>query len=84
MKGWQKMIFDNIEFHGVDELTDAGDGSYVLHRAPAALEEHLSEGGVNMNRGATGTELRFVINGGSARITLINESPDTPLMFTVF
>lgn len=50
MKGWQKMIFDNIEFHGVDELTGAGDGSYILHRAPAALEEHLSEGGVNMNR----------------------------------
>ena len=78
------MIFDNIEFHGVDEMTAAEDGSYILHRAPLALEEHLSTGGANMNRGATGTELRFVINGGSARITLINESPDTPLLFTVF
>ena len=78
------MIFQNAELHGVTELTPAGDGSFRFHRAAAALEPSLSEGGRDMNTAATGVEVRFVLHSGKARVTLVNERSDMPLMLMLY
>ena len=59
IRGESGMIFQNIDFHNVAELSDSGDGGYILHRFPICVEEELSEGGKNANKVSTGVEFRF-------------------------
>lgn len=65
------MIFKNIDFHNVSELTKDEEGAYIMHRFPLSVENRL-EGGQNVNRITTGVELRFKIRSGVAKITLKN------------
>lgn len=67
------MIFKNIDFHNVSEITECEDGSYMMHRFPLSVEDKL-EGGQNANRITTGVELRFKIKSGIAKITFKNPS----------
>ena len=53
------MIFQSIDLHNVSELTDSGDGGYILHRFPVSVEEELAEGGRTANKVSTGVEFRF-------------------------
>ena len=39
------MIFRNIDFHNVSEITENSDGGYTLHRFPTSVEQELSEAG---------------------------------------
>lgn len=64
------MIFQNIDFHNVSELTETDDGGYVIHRFPVAVEEELSDGGKNANKVSTGVELRFRMISDSVKIKL--------------
>lgn len=66
------MIFQNIELHNVSELTQSPDGpGFIMHRAPDAVAQALTEQGRRMNIGGTGVELRFEINSeAGADITL--------------
>jgi len=66
------MIFKNILLHNVAELVPTEDGGYEMLRAPLAVEAALCEQGKRMNRNATGVELRFVINSGTARIKILS------------
>ena len=65
------MIFQNAELHNVSELTQAPDGTYIIHRFPLSVEKMLSEGGQRANRVSTGVELRFRMLGDSVKIHLI-------------
>lgn len=63
------MIFQNIEFHNVEELVPYEDG-WKLHRAPASVREQCSAGLQNTSAYGTGVELRFCILGEWAEIRL--------------
>ena len=65
------MIFKSILLHNVDELVPTDDGGYEMLRSPLSVENALCEQGKRMNRNATGVELRFVINSGTARIKIL-------------
>ena len=63
------MIFKNIDFHNVEEITQNNDGSYSLHRVPVSLEEKLTEhDGSKQNRANVGIELRFVMKSDVVKI----------------
>ena len=66
------MIFKNIDFHNVSELTENENGSYTMHRFPLVVEEKL-ECGQMANTITTGVELRFKIKSGSVKIKLRND-----------
>ena len=63
------MIFQNIEFHNVDEIVPCEDG-WKLHRAPSGVRRQCSAGLENTSAYGTGVELRFRIPGDSAAIRL--------------
>ena len=64
------MIFQNIDFHNVSELTENGDGGYTMHRFPVSVEEELSDQGKIANKVSTGVELRFRMISDSVKIKL--------------
>ena len=64
------MIFENIDFHNVSELTDNGDGGYTLHRFPLSVEADLSDGGKNANKVSTGVEFRFCMLSDTVTLKL--------------
>ena len=64
------MIFQNIDFHNVSELTESGDGGYILHRFPVCVEEEISEGGKNANKVSTGVEFRFRMISDTVKLKL--------------
>ena len=73
------MIFQNIDFHNVSELTENGDGGYTLHRFPAWVENELSDGGKNANKISTGVELRFRMISDSVKIKLKHSGKSTSI-----
>ncbi len=70
----RKMIYKNIELHGVSEIYEA-KGGIAFRRIPEAVIPHLSEAGQNAAVGSGGVELRFVPNG-EVYITLSTLKPD--------
>ena len=62
------MIFQNIDFHNVSELTENGDGGYTMHRFPVSVEEELTEQGKSANKVSTGVELRFRMISDNVKI----------------
>lgn len=64
------MIFNNIEFHNVAQLTPDGEGAYVMHRLPVEVEDMISPGGKKGSTVATGTELRFKLVSDTVSIKL--------------
>lgn len=64
------MIFQNIDFHNVAEMTPVEDG-WRMWRVPAEVREKLNENArLNTAAYATGVELRFKLKGESADIHL--------------
>ncbi len=63
------MIFQNIEFHNVEEILPFEDG-WKLHRVPAAVRAQCNEGLQNSSLYGTGVELRFVLLGDHADVRL--------------
>ena len=72
------MIYNNIDFHNVDELTQLDDGSLIMHRAPLSVEQYLTkqDGNIQNMRGV-GIELRFVMKSDKVklRFKVINGDP---------
>lgn len=71
------MIFQNIDFHNVSELTRDELGGYVMHRFPLEVEETLSDGGKRANKDNTGVELRFKLVSDSVKLKLRLDAPST-------
>ena len=71
------MIFQNAELHNVSALTEAPDGTYIIHRFPLSVEKILSEGGQRANRVSTGVELRFRMLDDSVKIRLVGSDDKT-------
>ena len=69
------MLFGNLEVFGASEFDCLPDGGHSFLRVPKNVEDALSDQGKRMNRGATGVELRFVMNGDKAVLTLKNIDP---------
>lgn len=62
------MIFQNIDFHNVDEITEE-NGEYVLHRIPASIEKYIKlHRGWYVNRCNVGIELRFVMKSDIVKL----------------
>ncbi len=67
------MIFDNMDFHNVEELEKKGAG-YTMWRVPAALRSHLSQAAAETAaRFATGIEIRFRMVSDTVTLTLRTE-----------
>ena len=64
------MIFQNIDFHNVSELSSDGEGGYILHRFPISVEADLSDMGKNANSVATGVEFRFRMLSDTIKLKL--------------
>ena len=63
------MIFQNIDFHNVDEIQPFEDG-WKLYRAPQSVLTQCNEGLQNSAAYGSGVELRFVLQGKYADIRL--------------
>ena len=77
MKEGFSVLFGNLEVFNAAEFDCLPDGGHTFLRVPQKVENALSEQGKRMNRGATGVELRFVMNGDKAVLTLKNSNPGT-------
>ena len=65
------MIYKNAEIHNAAGLELGKDGSVMWYRMPKALMDKFElEGGKRMNICSTGVELRFVLKGDSATVTM--------------
>lgn len=65
------MIYSNAELHNVGELVAAPELEAVrLQRVPESVRMQLEEPAQLKTLNPGGAEIRFVINGGSARVTL--------------
>ena len=71
------MIFQNIDFHNVSELTEKEDGGYTMHRFPVGVEEELSDQGKNANKVSTGVELRFRMISDNVRLIQTTSGSET-------
>lgn len=69
------MIFQNIDFHNVEEIVKDGDG-YRMYRFPRALAEKMEDGAERISNMATGVELRFRIKGDKAVLRLRAEAEE--------
>lgn len=75
------MIFQNLEFHNVEEIEETKIG-YRLHRFPRMVREHLGsvEGGSTYGRYiadlTTGCEIRFVTSGDRVLLSLSSFDED--------
>lgn len=64
------MIFDNIDFHNVEEMEKCDKG-YILWRVPGSLRRHLSkEAAERASRYNTGVELRFKMKSDKVKVVL--------------
>lgn len=64
------MIFDNIDFHNVEEMEKCDKG-YILWRVPKSLRMHLPElSAERASRYNTGVELRFKMKSDKVKVIL--------------
>lgn len=63
------MIFENVEFHNVAELRDV-DGGKRLQRVPEDVRVCLNERAQQRMLSPAGSEIRFVSDGDTVRITV--------------
>lgn len=70
------MIFDNMMFHGVEEIEKCEDG-YLLWRLPSSIRKEVNEGIRTLtSRYGTGIEIRFKMK--SDTVTLILSAEEMP------
>jgi hypothetical protein len=63
------MIYHNIELHNIADIEETGAG-LRLSRLPAEVREQVESGTAQVSWDGAGTELRFVIKSGKARVLL--------------
>lgn len=63
------MIYKNVEIFNVAELTK-GEYGMQTHRFPTSVEAALSEKGKEVNKSASGVEIRFRMLGDSVKLRL--------------
>lgn len=63
------MIFENIEFHNVEELVPV-EGGYLMQRLPESVRQSINGMAQGMCQLASGVELRFKITGDEASVIL--------------
>ena len=63
------MIYKNVEIFNVSELTE-GQYGMQTHRLPTSVEAALSEKGKEVNKSASGVEIRFRMLGDSVKLRL--------------
>lgn len=84
-RGRYRMIFQNIDFHNVEEmeLTDKG---YKMWRLPKSVRDNINERAANVTSGySTGVELRFKMKGETADIYLrANEQPEAHVVYIYY
>lgn len=69
------MIYNNFELYNIAELIPAESGGFYMSRLPKNVREVMGQQGQNMSVCTGGAEIRFVLNSGSAKITLRLNSP---------
>ena len=69
------MIFQNIDFHNVEEIRQEEKG-YRLYRFPLAVAKKMDEGAERISCMSTGIELRFKIKGEAVDIWMQAEAAD--------
>ncbi len=75
------MLFQNLSFHNVSELTLDEKGGYLLHRMPLEAELSCYVGAQGCSRSATGCEIRFVPLEEEVEITLACDSSQPVLLY---
>ncbi len=77
------MIYQNASIHGAGELRREADlGAVRLQRVPESVRMNLDEPAQSKTLNPAGAEIRFVINSGSAKITLSSDGgPGTAKLF---
>lgn len=63
------MLFRNIDFYNTAELIER-DGFYTPLRVPASVQAIMSEMGRGQAESSTGSELRFRVGQGGAKLKL--------------
>lgn len=69
------MIFQNIDFHNVEEIRQEEKG-YRLYRFPLAVAKKMDEGAERISCMSTGIELRFKIKGEAVDIWMQAEAAE--------
>lgn len=68
------MKYENVELHNIAEaVTTSGQSGVRLQRVPESVRENLEEPAANKVLNPAGSEIRFGITGGSAKITLSSD-----------
>ncbi len=75
------MLFQNLSFHNVSELTRDKKGGYLLHRMPIDIEFICTERAQKYSGYATGCEIRFVPLEEEIEITLACDSALPALLY---
>lgn len=76
------MQYKNLEIHNVAQIVPYQEGGITWLRVPEESYNAQSDMGKNMSRGCTGVELRFVLQGETARITMQSlDAPETLVTF---
>lgn len=79
------MIYKNIDIHNIAEIVETENGGVEWLRLPwKAYNALYGETGRRMSRSTTGVELRFVMKGDSAKITLRPLAENGIVGFNVF
>lgn len=79
------MIFEQIDFHNVEEMTPSGKG-YTMYRVPSQVREKLNESARDqVSRYSTGIELRFKLIGDAATVILrADESAEAQVAYIYY
>ena len=67
------MRYHDVTLHGIEEAVAQSDGSVRLQRVPEEVRARLEEPAREKTLFAAGAEIRFVLRGPSARLTLSAE-----------
>ena len=64
------MRYGNVALHGIEEVVAQTDGSVALQRVPEKARTRLEPAAQEKTVNAAGAEIRFVLRGPRARLTL--------------
>ena len=79
------MIFNNIDFHNVEEMEKCHKG-YIMYRLPSYVRENINSQARDVTSlFSTGVELRFRIKGDSATVTLsVDDSAEAQVAYIYY
>lgn len=79
------MIFQNMEFHNVEEMIRCDKG-YQMLRLPSYVRDHINPAARDeVSRFSTGVEIRFRLKGDSANIILsVDENAEAQVAYIYY